>query len=162
MSNSHDPVIRPTTFGEYLRAVREAEGMAQREIAVMINSDQATVSRWERDISEPTEGQRAELIALLPALASAPLPGRPRARAVFNARQAGRARAVVAQQSAPKPAVSTSVLAFSVAVVRFVDSASANAGRADVSTVVALLKRGSEAGLTASEIASALETGGAS
>lgn len=39
---------------EKIRALREAKGLSQRELADALGLDQTTVSAWERGVAEPT------------------------------------------------------------------------------------------------------------
>lgn len=41
-------------MGEKIRALREAKGISQRELAEALGVDQSAVSNWERGKAEPT------------------------------------------------------------------------------------------------------------
>lgn len=41
-------------MGAKIRALREAKGMTQVELAEALGVDQTTISAWERGIAEPT------------------------------------------------------------------------------------------------------------
>ena len=53
------------TFGERLRAAREARGVTQEVIGFEVGVTKATVSKWETGRSEPTLSQLAMLAEVL-------------------------------------------------------------------------------------------------
>lgn len=52
--DSHSASGTPRTLGERLRRLRVLKGLTQMEMSQALNSDQATVSLWERDRAKPT------------------------------------------------------------------------------------------------------------
>ena len=50
---------------EKIRALREAKGLSQAELAEALGLDQTTVSAWERGVSEPTVFNLRRLADLL-------------------------------------------------------------------------------------------------
>lgn len=53
------------TFGERLRAAREARGLTQQALGFDVGVTDATISKWEKGRSEPTLAQLAMLAELL-------------------------------------------------------------------------------------------------
>lgn len=55
----------PVTFGQRLRASREASGLTQQELAAQLGRAQTAVSYWEGDKREPSIGSLAAMADLL-------------------------------------------------------------------------------------------------
>jgi len=53
------------TFGKNLKSVREASGLNQEQLAVLMNTSQQRVSEWERGKVEPTLYNLIKLIKAL-------------------------------------------------------------------------------------------------
>lgn len=64
------PALRPQTFGQALRACREAEGMSPADLAGLIGCSDARVKRWENDADRPIREFHDQLLELFPALAT--------------------------------------------------------------------------------------------
>lgn len=58
----HDPAW---TFGERLRAAREAHGLSRRRVAALVGVDEATVARAERDVHGMARRSLAVVATLL-------------------------------------------------------------------------------------------------
>lgn len=52
-------------MGDNIRALREAKGISQRELAEALGVDQSAVSNWERGKAEPTAFNIRRLADLL-------------------------------------------------------------------------------------------------
>lgn len=49
------------TWGQRIRAHREAAGHSQRSLAIALDVDQAVISRWERGLAVPRDDKRLQL-----------------------------------------------------------------------------------------------------
>lgn len=52
--DSQSATAAPRTFGERIKMLRVQRGLTQVEVSEALNSDQATVSLWERDRAKPS------------------------------------------------------------------------------------------------------------
>ena len=49
----YDPYRPPRSSGERIKAIRRNLGLSVKRLASLINVDESTVTRWERNLSEP-------------------------------------------------------------------------------------------------------------
>jgi len=145
-------VIRPRTFGEFLRAVREDEKLEIGELADLVGVTADAVRKWESDEAIPVSGNYDQLVSCLPRLSEPEIP-RPRSRDIQK--PTGRpATADAGAENAPSPPAQPGP----AALITF-GSALAQAGIAarQKSAIVRLLRAGSAAGLTIEQVAKSVE-----
>lgn len=70
-------MLAPRTFGEFLRAAREAEGMTHEELGGLLGVTRNAVAEWEKDEHSPIQAHHDHLLALLPVLAAPEVPRPP-------------------------------------------------------------------------------------
>lgn len=156
------PTIVPRTFGEFLRAVRESEGLSYDELAQLLDLTQGAVRAWEEDAVAPVRENYEKLLQVLPALASGPRPAsrdipKPAGRGAESPAPAPEVpeQLVLVTPTPPAPTAPATprhaLVAFGVAVGR--TAAALDAGQASRNLVVTLLRTGAAAGLSAADIA---------
>lgn len=168
-------MLRPRTFGEFLRAVREADRLTVEEVATLLEVSPAAVLSWEADKQIPIAAHYDHLLVIFPALiaegvpvppcrdipkppgrtaetsprSSAAPPARPEAASVPSS-----APAREAVHEPPAASGGRALIAFGVSLGRAVTHLGRKEARA---AVLALLRDGDAAGLSAAAISDAIE-----
>lgn len=159
------PPLRPRTFGESLRACREAEGCRQEDVANMCDVSSSAVAQWELDNVAPVTANYKKLLEVFPALAVAPKPNvrdipvpvgnvgsRMQVAEVSAASQQSAASPPPSNESEPPRFSSQAFIKFGFSLASTLPVLGKNK-----SAVVSLLRAGSSAGMTVEAIISALE-----
>lgn len=63
-ASRHSSAIR-TAIAANIRAARKAQGLRQRDLAALLDTDAMSVSRWERGIARPNAEYEAQLVDVL-------------------------------------------------------------------------------------------------